>query len=159
LFGVGKDPDSPERRSNIRTISLENDEVVTAFEYYNFPDPGLMKGIIRWRMEFCAMSIFTITATETQKQYGPYAKKCKENATKRIYVEIPTGISFRDFLADFSIMTANGYVGMSSPPWTTTTTSATTSTNSTTTVVCLKSGLVCVRILSESPDFLEKFCF
>ena len=28
-----------------------------------------------------------------------------------------------------------------------------------TTVVCLKSGLACVRIFGKSPDFLEKSCF
>ena len=27
------------------------------------------------------------------------------------------------------------------------------------TVVCLKSGLACVRIFGKSPDFLEKSCF
>ena len=147
----GRDPESPERRRNIITISLENDEVVTAFEYYNFPDPGHIKMGRRWGMEFCAMSIFTITATETQKQYGPYANSCKENATKRVYVEIPTGMSFRDFLAEFSSMTANGYIVMSSPPWTTTTTTtATTTTNSSITttkgpvVITEKNNLRCI---------------
>ena len=97
------------------TIYLENNELVTAFEYYNFPDPGHLKWDILWRMELCAMSIFSITTTDskqTQKQYGPYATTCVEHATERVYVEIPIGMSFQDFLAEFSFITDRGFIGI-----------------------------------------------
>ena len=92
------------------TISLEDDEVVTAIEYYNFPEPGHLKWDLLWRMELCAMSIFTTTTTE-EKQYGPFATDCEENATEQVYGEIPTSMSFRDFLNQFSTVTDKGYVG------------------------------------------------
>ena len=107
------------------TIPLKNDEVVTAIEYYNFPDPGYMGfyGLL-WRYELCAMSIFTTRATGTQKQYGPYSgpkwsysSDCWWNATERVYGEIPAKISFQDFLAKFSFIGPNDYLALSLPPW------------------------------------------
>ena len=126
------------------TISLENDEVVTAFQYYKFPDPGHLKWDLLWQLELCAMSIFTTTTTElqpTQKQYGPYATSsdsgtdCEENATERIYGEIPTSMSFQDFLAEFSTITDKGYIGISSLSWTAISTTTITSTTAATTTV------------------------
>ena len=112
------------------TISLENNEFVTAFEYYNFPDPGHLKWDILWRMELCAMSIFSITKTDliqTQKQYGPYATTCVEHATERVYVEVPIGMSFQDFLAEFSTITERGFIGINDPTTNIMTTTSTTS--------------------------------
>ena len=103
------------------TISLENNEVVTAVEYYNFPDPGHLKWNLLWRMELCALSIFTITTADLlpkQKQYGPYATSdCLEHATERVYVEIPTIMSFQYFLDEFSTITERGYIGINSLSW------------------------------------------
>lgn len=111
------------------TISLENNEFVSAFEYYNFPNPGHLKWDILWRMELCAMSIFSITTTDlisTQKQYGPYATTCVEHATERVYVEVPIGMSFQDFLAEFSTITDGGFIGINAPTTNITTTTLTT---------------------------------
>ena len=125
------------------TFSLENNEVVTAFEYYKFPDQGHLKWDLLWQMELCAMSIFTTTTTDlipSQKQYGPYATSadstdCEEGATERIYGEIPTSMSFQDFLAQFSIITDKGYIGISSLSWTAISTTTITSTTAATTTV------------------------
>ena len=112
------------------TISLENNEFVTAFEYFNFPDPGHLEWNLFWRMELCAMSIFSITTTDlipTQKQYGPYATTCVEHATERVYVEVPIGMSFQDFLAEFSTITERGFIGINDPTTNIMTTTSTTS--------------------------------
>jgi len=68
------------------TISLENDEIVTALEYYNFPDPGHTKWDLLWRYELGAMSIFTTTSNGTQKQYGPYATS--ENNSYLVFARV-----------------------------------------------------------------------
>ena len=100
------------------TISLENDEVVTAIEYYNFPESGYEMYGRWWTMELCAMSIFTNSSTETHKQYGPFSTDCWGNATERVYGEIPSNMSFKEFLSEFSYIGSNDYLSIILPPWT-----------------------------------------
>ena len=97
---------------------MENDEVVTAIEYYNFPESGHEKYGVWWIMELCAMSIFTSSSTETLKQYGPFSTDCEGNATERVYGEIPSNTSFQEFLSEFSFIGSNDYLSMKLPPWT-----------------------------------------
>ena len=90
------------------------DEVVTAFEFYNFPSTDY------WYGTLCAISIFTSTGTQNQSKYGPYPSKskCSAKATERVYGEIPSNISFQEFLALFSSThRGNPFITMSSPPW------------------------------------------
>ena len=110
-------------------ISLGNDEVVTAIEFYKFPG---------WTDDFalCALTLFTKNSTETQKEYGPISTDCffevrfhllkqfctvfKNRTTERVYGEIPANMSFQDFLAEFSLNVGNYYkmFTISLPPWT-----------------------------------------
>ena len=69
-------------------------------------------------MELCAMSIFTSSSTETLKQHGPFSTDCEGNATERVYGEIPSNMSFQEFLSEFSFIGSNDYLSMKLPPWT-----------------------------------------
>ena len=97
-----------------KEISLGNDEVVTAVEFYKNPD---------WMDDssLCALTLFTKNSNETQK-YGPYSTAClfERNATERVYGEIPANMSFQDFLARFSLNAGNYFkeFTISLPPWT-----------------------------------------
>ena len=92
------------------------DEIVTAFEFYNFPTTDY------WYGTLCDISIFTTTVAETQNQYGPYplGSDCNNRATERVYGELPPNISFKQFLTTFSSAghTGGNFIRMSLPPWT-----------------------------------------
>ena len=109
------------------------DEIVTAFEFYNFPTSDY------WYGTLCDISIFTTTLAETQNQYGPYplGSDCNNRATERVYGELPPNMSFKQFLITFSSAghTGGNFIRMSLPPWTITetTTTALTTTELTTT--------------------------
>ena len=108
-----------ERQSQNIEINLENGEVVSAFEFYNFPSTN-----DDWHETLCAFSIFTTSKTETQKQilfYGPNidkASNCKEAATERIYGDIPSHLTFKEFLRSFTSTRANdNYITINLPLW------------------------------------------
>ena len=92
------------------------DEVVTAFEFYNFPTTE------GWQGALCDISIFTTMGVETQNQYGPYPLRsnCKETATERVYGEVPPNMSFKQFLTTFSWAghAYGNFIRMNLPPWT-----------------------------------------
>lgn len=97
-------------RGDKTTIFLENDEVVTAVEFYRCYTDNI-----------CALTMFTKISTETQKQYGPYStKRTSLFNYERVYGEIPVNMSFRDFLAEFSFTTGNYWkqITIRLPPWT-----------------------------------------
>ena len=127
-------------------VRLDDNERVTAIEYHSFSTESNLIG----SPYLCDISIFTKNETGVENRNGPYpvqtwdspnAGLCTEMATDRFYGEIPSNMTFKEFLGEFSSIVGGYGIGISSPPWTTTTTTTTTNpTTATTTTTSTTQG-------------------
>ena len=102
-------------------VRLGDNERVTAIEYHSFSADSSVGSPY-----LCDISIFTKNETEIVNRNGPYpvqtsdspdAGLCSEMATDKFYGEIPSSMTFKEFLAEFSSIVNGIGIGISSPPW------------------------------------------
>ena len=123
-------------------VRLYENERVTAIEYHSFSTESSLVDL----PYLCDISIFTKNETGIENRNGPFpvqtwdspnAGLCSEMATDQFYGEIPSNMTFKEFLVKFSSVVSDilpSSISLSSPPWSTNTTTpmSTTTTASTT---------------------------
>ena len=106
-------------------VRLDENEKVTAIEYHSFSTESSLVDL----PYLCDISIFTKNETGIEKRNGPYpvqtwdspnSGRCSEMATDKFYGEIPSNMTFKEFLVEFSSVVSDilpAPISLSSPPW------------------------------------------